>query len=75
MLFVIVHSFSFMKTFNVTVPERTLQIIYVKPCKQPLPANVFEELSSDVLLCHISLLIDLARPDWKVGGDFLRPVF
>ena len=41
-------------------------------------ASVFEKLSSDVLLCLISPLRDLAGPDWKVGGeggDFLRPIF
>lgn len=34
MLFLIVHSFSFVKAFNVTVPERTLQITDGKPLKQ-----------------------------------------
>lgn len=78
MLFLIVHSFSFMKAFNVTVPERTLQITDGKPRKQLVPANVFGELSLDVLLCLISPLGDLAGPGWKVGGeggDFLRPMF
>ena len=78
MLFLIVHSFSFMKAFNVTVPERTLQITYGKPCKQLVPANVCERLSSDVLLCLIPPWRDLAGPDWTVGGeggDFLRPIF
>jgi len=67
-----------MKAFNVTVPERTLQMTYGKLCKQLAPANVFEELFSDVLLCLISPLRGLAGPDWKVGGeggDFLRPAF